>query len=101
MAVRIRLTRMGTKKRPFYRVIAADSRSPRNGRFIEILGTYNPLTDPAEIKLNREKVLDWIKKGAQPTEIVRDLMRKTGIVSVQPSAISSQQEREKETDRDQ
>jgi len=79
MATRIRLTRMGTKKKPFYRVVVADSRSPRDGKFIEIVGTYNPMMDPPEIKLKEEKILDWLKKGAQPTEIVRSLMKKVGI----------------------
>lgn len=81
MAVRIRLTRMGTKKRPFYRIIAADSRMPRNGRFLEILGTYNPLKEPAEIKLDSEKVLSWIRKGAQPSETVKGLLKKAGVLS--------------------
>ena len=68
MAVKIRLTRLGDKKTPFYRVIVADSRSPRDGRFIDILGTYNPLVDPAEIKIDAEKAKKWISNGAKPTE---------------------------------
>ncbi|KYO66787.1 MULTISPECIES: 30S ribosomal protein S16 [Thermovenabulum] len=80
MAVRIRLRRMGAKKRPFYRIIVADSRSPRDGRFIEEIGYYNPLTDPAEIKINEEKALGWIKKGAQPTDTVKYLFKVTGLL---------------------
>ena len=80
MAVKIRLTRMGDKKSPFYRVVVADSRSPRDGRFVEILGTYNPLTNPAEIKLDAEKAKKWIANGAQPTDTARDLLVKSGII---------------------
>ncbi|MGB9813440.1 MAG: 30S ribosomal protein S16 [Thermovenabulum sp.] len=80
MAVRIRLRRMGAKKRPFYRIIVADSRSPRDGRFIEEIGYYNPLTDPAEIKIDEEKALGWIKKGAQPTDTVKYLFKVTGLL---------------------
>ena len=80
MAVKIRLTRLGDKKSPFYRVIVADSRSPRDGKFIEILGTYNPLTNPAEIKINNEKAREWIKNGAQPTDTVKDLLVKSGAI---------------------
>ena len=84
MAVKIRLTRLGDKKSPFYRVVVADSRSPRDGKFIEILGTYNPLTDPAEIKINNERAIDWIKNGAQPTETARVLLVKSG--AIQPKS---------------
>ncbi len=80
MAVKLRLRRMGAKKQPYYRIVAADSRSPRDGKFIEILGTYNPLTQPAEIKLEEELVLKWLRTGAEPTETVRTLFRKTGIL---------------------
>ena len=80
MAVKIRLTRLGDKKSPFYRVIVADSRSPRDGKFIEILGTYNPLTNPAEIKINNEKAREWIKNGAQPTDTARNLLVKSGAI---------------------
>lgn len=76
MAVKIRLRRMGAKKAPFYRIVVADSRYPRDGRFIEEIGTYNPLTDPAEINIDAEKVQKWIKNGAQPTDIVRKLLKK-------------------------
>ena len=79
MAVKIRLRRMGAKKAPFYRVVVADSRYPRDGRFIEEIGTYNPLKEPAEIKIDVEKAQKWIKNGAQPTDIVRSLLKKCGI----------------------
>ena len=78
--VKIRLRRMGAKKAPFYRVIVADSRSPRDGRFIEEIGYYNPLTNPAEIKIDGEKAKKWIANGAQPTETVKSLLKKSGIV---------------------
>jgi small subunit ribosomal protein S16 len=75
VAVKLRLTRVGSKKNPIYRVVAADSRSPRDGKFIEIVGRYNPQTDPSTIELNEEKVKDWLSKGAQPTESVRRLLK--------------------------
>lgn len=81
MAVKIRLKRIGAKKNPFYRVVVADSRSPRDGRFIEELGYYDPLKEPAEIKINEEKARDWLNKGAQLTETARDLFYKAGILS--------------------
>ena len=80
MAVKLRLKRMGSKKRPFYRVVAADSRSPRDGRFIELVGTYNPIVEPAEIKINEEVALKWLNDGAIPTDTVRDLLSKQGIM---------------------
>ena len=80
MAVKMRLRRRGMKKAPFYRVIVADSRSPRDGRFIEEIGYYNPLTEPAEIKIDAEKAKKWIANGAQPTETVKSLLKKSGIV---------------------
>ena len=80
MAVKIRLRRMGMKKNPFYHVVVADSRSPRDGKFIEELGTYNPLVDPAEFKVDAEKAKTWIKNGAQPTETVKALLKKNGIL---------------------
>lgn len=80
MAVKIRLTRLGDKKSPFYRVIVADSRSPRDGKFIDIIGTYNPLTNPAEIKIDNEKARQWIKNGAQPTDTARNLLVKSGAI---------------------
>jgi len=74
--VKIRLRRIGAKKAPFYRVIVADSRYPRDGRFIEEIGTYNPLVNPAEVKIDLEKANEWIKKGAQPTDTVKSLLKK-------------------------
>ena len=80
MAVKIRLKRLGAKKSPFYRVVVADERSPRDGKFIEEIGYYNPLTEPAEIKIDAEKAKKWIANGAQPTETVKSLLKKSGIV---------------------
>ena len=80
MSVKIRLRRMGTKKAPFYRVVVADSRSPRDGKFIEEIGYYNPLVTPAEVKLDGEKAKEWIANGAQPTETVRALLKKNGVI---------------------
>ncbi len=80
MAVKMRLRRMGAKKAPFYRVIVADERSPRDGKFIDEIGYYNPLTNPADIKINAEKAEKWLQNGAQPTETVKSLLRKSGIV---------------------
>lgn len=79
MAVKIRLRRMGAKRAPFYRVVVADSRYPRDGRFIEEIGYYNPLLEEDNIKIDAEKATEWIAKGAQPTETVKTLLRKTGI----------------------
>ena len=81
MAVKIRLKRMGAKKRPFYRVVIADSRSPRDGRFIETVGAYNPISQPAEIKLDEEKILSWLGNGAQPSDTVRNLLSNAGILA--------------------
>lgn len=78
MAVKIRLRRMGAKKAPFYRVVVADSRSPRNGRFIEEIGYYDPNKDPAEVKIDGEKAKAWIRNGAQPTDTVKALLKKNG-----------------------
>jgi small subunit ribosomal protein S16 len=75
LAVKLRLTRVGSKKNPIYRVVAADSRSPRDGKFIEIVGRYNPQTDPSTIELDEQKVKAWLEKGAQPTESVRRLLK--------------------------
>lgn len=80
MAVKIRLKRMGAKKAPFYRVVVAESRSPRDGRFIEEIGTYNPLTDPAQISIDEDKALRWLGTGAQPSDTVRYLFRQAGIL---------------------
>ena len=79
MAVKIRLKRMGQKKRPFYRVVVADSRSPRDGRFIEEIGYYNPVSEPVDVKIDAEKAMKWLNDGAQPTETVRDLFKKHDI----------------------
>ena len=80
MAVKIRLRRMGAKKAPFYRVVVADSRSPRDGRFIEEIGYYNPMTNPAEIKVDAEKAKKWIENGAQPTETAKSILKKSGVI---------------------
>ena len=80
MAVKIRLKRLGAKKAPFYRVVVADERSPRDGKFIEEIGYYNPLTDPAEIKIDAEKATKWIQNGAKPTETVKTLLVKSEII---------------------
>ncbi len=77
--VRIRLTRMGRRHRPFYRIVVADSRAPRDGKVLDILGYYDPLKEPAEIKVDVEKVKSWLDKGAQPTDAVRGLLRKVGV----------------------
>ncbi len=80
MAVKLRLKRMGAKQRPFYRIVAADSRFPRDGRFLEVVGTYNPITNPAEVKVDEEKALNWLKNGAIPTDTVRNILTKEGIM---------------------
>ncbi|WP_223700259.1 30S ribosomal protein S16 [Sutcliffiella deserti] len=80
MAVKIRLKRMGSNKSPFYRIVVADSRSPRDGRFIETVGTYNPVTQPAEVKINEDLALKWLQDGAKPSDTVRNLFSKEGIM---------------------
>ena len=80
MAVKIRLRRMGAKKAPFYRVVVADSRYPRDGRFIEEIGYVNPLTDPATVQIDADKAKDWLSKGAQPTETVKAYLKKNGVL---------------------
>ncbi|AWI12128.1 MULTISPECIES: 30S ribosomal protein S16 [Bacillaceae] len=80
MAVKIRLKRMGAKKSPFYRIVVADSRSPRDGRQIETIGTYNPLTDPATLEINEELALKWLRNGAKPSDTVRNLLSKKGVL---------------------
>ena len=80
MAVKIRLTRIGAKKAPFYRVVVADGRYPRDGRFIEEIGHYNPMTDPIEVKIDAEKAKKWLGNGAQPTETVKALLKKSEII---------------------
>jgi small subunit ribosomal protein S16 len=85
--VKIRLRRMGRRNRPFYRVVVADSRSPRDGKFVDIIGYYNPLTDPATISIDEEKALKWLRQGAQPTDTVRSLLGKLGIMDkVKPAS---------------
>jgi len=80
MAVKIRLKRMGAKKSPFYRIVVADSRSPRDGRFIETVGTYNPVAQPAEVKIDEETALKWLQNGAKPSDTVRNLFSNQGIM---------------------
>ena len=80
MAVKIRLKRMGSKKKPFYRIVVADSRSPRDGRFIETVGTYNPVANPAVVDINEEAVLKWMGNGAKPSDTVRNLLSNEGIM---------------------
>ncbi|MDD3243342.1 MAG: 30S ribosomal protein S16 [Eubacteriales bacterium] len=80
MAVKIRLKRLGAKKKPFYRIVVAEGSAPRDGRFIEEIGYYNPVSEPVELKIDNEKAQDWIKKGAQPTDTVRALLKKSGAI---------------------
>lgn len=80
MSVKIRLKRMGAKKNPFYRIVVADSRYPRDGRFIEEIGFFNPTKDPAEVQINDEKAVDWLQKGAQPSQTVRSIFNKAGVL---------------------
>jgi len=80
LAVKLRLQRLGKKKQPFYRIVAADSRSPRDGRFIEVVGTYNPRLNPPEVQIKEDKAIKWLKNGAQPTDTVRSLLRREGIL---------------------
>ena len=80
MAVKIRLRRMGARKNPFYRIVVADSRYPRDGRFIEEIGTYDPLKTPADVKIDADKAKQWIANGAQPTDTVKDILKKSGVI---------------------
>ena len=80
MAVKIRLTRMGAKKKPTYRIVASDSRRPRDGKYLELIGTYNPTKEPAEVKINEEVALKWLNNGAIPSDTVRNLLSKAGIM---------------------
>ncbi|MDY6857052.1 MAG: 30S ribosomal protein S16 [Thermodesulfobacteriota bacterium] len=80
MAVKIRLARMGAKKKPFYRIVITNSTSPRDGNYIEIVGTYNPHPDPVEIRLNDERIKEWIKRGAKPSQTVKSILKKRGII---------------------
>jgi small subunit ribosomal protein S16 len=87
--VKIRLKRMGAKKRPFYRLVVADSRSPRDGRFIELLGYYDPLTEPAKVQVDADKVREWMRKGARPSDAARDLLVREGILAKVPRAFKA------------
>ena len=82
MSVKIRMRRMGSKRKPFYRIVYADSRMPRDGRFIEEVGYYNPLTNPDEVKLEEDKIFEWLEKGAQPSDTVRSLLSKAGLMTI-------------------
>ena len=86
MAVKIRLTRMGTKKRPYYRLVAANSESPRDGKFLEILGSYDPMKDPAQIKVDKDKVNRWLEKGAIVSESAKAILKKQGLLKVPATA---------------
>lgn len=88
--VKLRLRRMGAKKRPSYRIVATDSRSPRDGRIIESLGFYDPLTNPSTVKVNEERVRHWLSVGAQPSDTVRDLLRRQGLVADDPARAGGQ-----------
>ena len=81
MSVKIRMRRMGSKRKPFYRIVVADSRMPRDGRFIEQVGYYNPLTNSDEVKLEEDKIFEWLEKGAQPSDTVRSLLSKAGLMT--------------------
>jgi small subunit ribosomal protein S16 len=81
MSVKLRSQRFGSKKAPFYRIVATDSRNPRDGRFIEVVGTYNPLTNPATVKFDEEKVVKWLQAGAKPTDTVNSLLVKEGLIA--------------------
>ncbi|HVO84325.1 MAG TPA: 30S ribosomal protein S16 [Syntrophobacteria bacterium] len=81
MGVRIRLSRMGSTKRPFYRIVVADSRAPRDGKFVEVIGTYNPRTEPVGVQVNSERLQKWLKQGAEPTDTVRSLLKKKGLLA--------------------
>ena len=89
LAVKIRLKRMGAKKAPFYRLVVADSRTPRDGRFIEEIGYYNPISKPAQVKINSEKAIEWLKRGAQPSDTVKTLFKKNGIYDMLKTSADS------------
>lgn len=97
--LKMRLTRMGSKKAPFYRIVVADSRSPRDGSFVDIVGTYNPCTSPAEIKINAEKATKWLANGAQPTDTVKSMLVSNGIVTQakRPPAKTKTQKKKEES----
>jgi small subunit ribosomal protein S16 len=96
MAVKIRLTRMGDKKSPFYRIVVADARVQRDGKYIDLIGTYDPLKTPAAVKIDAEKTKDWLAKGAQPTDTVKDLLEKEGVLPkrVRPAKTGKQKKKE-------
>lgn len=102
MSVKIRLKRMGMKKHPFYRVVVADERSPRDGRFIEQIGTYDPMKQPSEINIDSEKAAKWLKNGAQPTDTVRTLLQQVGVIEkpVYAKPADSQETTQQETVED-
>ena len=81
MSVKIRMRRMGAKRKPFYRIVVADSRAPRDGRFIEEVGYYNPVSQPKELKLDEDKIFEWLKKGAQPSDTVRSFLSSAGVMA--------------------
>ena len=87
MAVKMRLTRMGDKKAPFYRIVVADSRVARDAKYIDLIGTYNPVANPEEVKINVEKAQQWIKNGAQPTETARTLLQHAGVLEVKGNSV--------------
>lgn len=93
--VKIRLTRLGDKKAPFYRIVVSDSRTARDGKYIDLVGTYNPLVEPAEVKLNEEKIKDWLAKGAQPTDTVRSLIANAGIIEAKKAPAKTKTEKKK------
>lgn len=95
MAVRIRLTRLGDKKSPFYRVVVADSRTSRDGKVIDKLGTYNTLVDPAEVKIDVEKAKDWLSKGAQPTETAKTVLVKAGVIATSTAKTAPKSDKKK------
>jgi len=92
LAVKIRLKRMGAKKAPFYRLVVADSRTPRDGRFIEEIGYYNPISKPAQVQINSEKAIEWLKRGAQPSDTVRTLFKKNGIYDMLKTSSDSEKD---------
>ena len=96
MAVKMRLTRMGDKKNPFYRIVVQDSRKARDGSYIDLVGTYEPLKNPAEVKLDKAKAKEWISKGVQPTDTVRSILVKEGILKVQKAPKKTQRDKNKE-----
>ena len=98
MAVKIRLTRLGDKKSPFYRVVVADSRTARDGKVIEQIGTYNPLKNPAEIKINADLAKKWLSKGAEPTETVKSILQTAGVLEVKGNSASKTNNKKKKKD---